>query len=250
MNAPRNSARPVPVLMPTTASPNGNAATPATEARSAPGDPLMVPIRSLGEKHRRHIGRHLRLLDAHDRYLRFGFAATDEHIDRYINALNFERDEIFGIYNRKLVLIAIAHLAYASGSSRGERAEFGVSVLKASRGRGFGRLLFEHSVMHARNNQVDLLLIHALSENIAMLRIARRAGAIIERDGSESEALLRLPMASFSSRMTEIVEDQFAEIDYQFKAQAKQLHDFLSALQMPRCAVSDSAEPPTSVAEH
>ena len=36
--------------------------------------------------------------------------------------------------------------------------------------------MFERAVIHARNEGVDLLFIHALSENTAMLKIARRAG--------------------------------------------------------------------------
>ena len=77
----------------------------------------MVPIRSLGENHRARIASHLKALDAHDRYYRFGFAANDEQIDRYVTGLDFERDEIFGIYNRDLELIAMAHLAYSSDTT-------------------------------------------------------------------------------------------------------------------------------------
>ena len=66
------------------------------------------------------------------------------------------------------------------------------------------------------------MFIHALSENTAMLRIARNAGAVIERTGSDAEAFLRLPPASLGSRMTEIVEDHYAQIDYRLKAQSKQ----------------------------
>jgi hypothetical protein len=52
--------------------------------------------------------------------------------------------------------------------------------------------LFERAVMHARNEGVDMLFIHALSENTAMLKIARNAGAaLVERDGSETEAYLQ-----------------------------------------------------------
>ena len=47
-------------------------------------------------------------------------------------------------------------------------------------------------MLHARNRGVQTLFIHALSENTAMLRIARNAGATVERDGPESEAWLRL----------------------------------------------------------
>ena len=71
-------------------------------------------------------------------------------------------------------------------------AEFAVSVSNSARGRGYGRRLFAHAGMHARNRQVDRLFIHALSENDVMLGIARKAGARVEQIGSESEAYLRL----------------------------------------------------------
>ena len=70
--------------------------------------PPIIPIRSLGEHHRAQILSHLLELDEHDRYLRFGFIAKDEHIARYVEGLNFEFDEVFGITNRKLALIAVA----------------------------------------------------------------------------------------------------------------------------------------------
>ena len=191
---------------------------------------LLVPIRSLGESHRAEIANHLLELDAHDRYLRFGFVANDERIERYVAGLDFERDEILGITNRKLSLIAVAHLAFSTETTTTPCAEFGVSVAKAARSRGFGALLFERAAMDARNKGVTLLFIHALSENTAMLRIARNAGAVIERMGSDSEAFLRLAPPSLGSRMTEIVEDHYAQIDYRLKAQSKQFVDMLSAI--------------------
>ena len=197
-------------------------------------NPVMVPIRSLGPGHRERITAHLLALDEHDRYLRFGYMANDEQITRYADGLNFERDEIFGIYNRKLELIAMAHLAFSVSPECRSCAEFGVSVLKHARGRGYGARLFDRAVMHARNEGVELMFIHALSENKAMLKIAHNAGATVERDGSESEAHLRLPPATLDSRVSEIVESQFAEMDYKLKAQAKQFRDFLAGLQGAR----------------
>ena len=59
-------------------------------------------------------------------------------------------------------------------AAAGPRAsEFGVSVLPKARRRGFGRRLFEHAMLHARNRGVETMFIHALSENTAMLKIAR-----------------------------------------------------------------------------
>jgi GNAT superfamily N-acetyltransferase len=213
--------------------PAGAAADPAKPA------PAMVPIRSLGPSHRERIAVHLLALDAQDRYLRFGYAANDEQVRRYAEGLNFERDEIFGIYNRRLELIAMAHLAFAEHPDCNSCAEFGVSVLKRARGRGYGARLFDRAVMHARNEGVDLMFIHALSENTAMLKIARNAGATVERDGSESEAYLRLPAATLDSRMTEIVHEQFAQTDYRLKVQAKQFWDLLGSVQDVRRGVRE-----------
>lgn len=190
----------------------------------------LVPIRSLGPRHRGRIATHLLALDESDRYLRFGYAASDEQISRYAEGLNFERDDIYGIFNRKLELIAMAHLAVSDDPEQAKNAEFGVSVLKAARGRGFGGRLFERAVMHARNEGRDTLFIHALTENTAMLKIARNAGATVERDGSESEAHVVLPSATLTTRLTEMVEDQMAEVDYGIKWQAKNIQDFLTDL--------------------
>jgi RimJ/RimL family protein N-acetyltransferase len=191
---------------------------------------LMVPIRSLGPSNRERIAAHLQALDAGDRYLRFGYPASDEQIRRYVDQLDFDRDDIFGIYNRRLDLIAMAHLAYTPLPEHANCAEFGVSVARSARGRGYGARLFDRAVMHARNAGVHMVFIHALTENTAMLRIARNAGALVQRDGSESEAFLELPSPSLDSRMAEMVEQQYGEVDYQLKRQAQQFWAFLASV--------------------
>lgn len=200
---------------------------------------LHVPIRSLGPGQRERIARHLLSLDEQDRYLRFGYMATDDQIRRYVDSIDFDHDEIFGIHNRWLDLIAIAHLAFSSNPASAQCAEFGVSVLKHARGRGYGARLFDRAVMHARNAGVELLFVHALSENAAMLKIARNAGATLERDGSETEAHLRLPPATLDSRIGQLVEEQFADTDYQLKKQARSFWSFLEGLQEVRKGVRE-----------
>ena len=76
-------------------------------------------------------------------------------------------------------------------------------------------------MLHARNRHVETMFIHALSENTAMLKLARGAGATIERDGSESEAWLKLPPDSFASHVDQLVIDRIAELDYRMKEQAR-----------------------------
>ena len=209
----------------------------------APRAPVVVPIRSLGENHRERIRAHLIALDDHDRYLRFGYAAGDEQIGRYVESLDFKRDEIFGVYNRKLELIAMAHLAYPPDKVHGCSAEFGVSVCKTARGRGYGARLFDRAAMHARNDGINQMFIHALSENTAMLKIARRAGAIVQRDGSESAAHLLLPAATLDSRISEIVHEQIAQADYQLKSHAKKFRAILDGFHTAHSDAADVSEP-------
>lgn len=185
-----------------------------------------VPIRSLGPRHRERITIHLLALEVSDRYLRFGYAATDAQISKYVDMLDFEQDEVFGIFSRRLELIAMAHLAHTVVAPKAGGAavsEFGVSVLPHARKRGFGRRLFEHATLHARNRGVETLMIHALSENTAMLKIARNAGANVVREGPESDAWLKLPPDTFASHVGELVEHHSAELNYRLKVRALQM---------------------------
>jgi len=196
-----------------------------------------IPIRSLERRHRRRIATHLLLLTPEDRYLRFGYGASDAQINNYAMGLDFVRDEVLGIFNRRLELVAMAHLAYqplatpqTPALSHRPMAEFGVSVLTPARGRGFGARLFEHATLHARNRGVQTMFIHALSENAPMLKIVRNAGAAVERDGSESEAWLRLPPDTMSSHVGEAIERHMAEVDFQLKRHARTLGTILDGV--------------------
>ncbi len=216
----------------------------ADSQRLSASTPVMVPIRSVSRLHREQIAQHLLGLSAHDRYLRFGYSANDEQIQRYVAELNFERDELFGIYSRKLELLALAHLAFSVSPGLSSCAEFGVSVVASARGRGYGARLFSRAVTHARNEGVDTLHIHALSENTAMLNIVRKAGATIQREGSESEAYLRLPPADLDSRLSEIVEERVAQTDYRLKVQAKQFWSLLGMFQDVRRGMRQARQRP------
>ncbi|MFM6999521.1 MAG: N-acetyltransferase family protein [Limnohabitans sp.] len=216
------------------------AAVDLSPAAGQKGGLRWIPIRALSPRHKPRIQMHLQSLDAQDRYLRFGYPATDEQIERYVQGLNFRRDEIFGVFNRRLELVAMAHLAYSVDPQWATCAEFGVSVSARQRGKGLGAKLFEHAVVHARNQGVSLLFIHALSENVAMLKIARHAGARVQRDGSESEAYLTVPAATLDSQVSGLFHEQMAEIDYQLKMQAQQFRRWLATVQEIRQGVREA----------
>lgn len=224
---------------PTDPASNPQEKPPGAAIEPPPGAPL-VPIRTLGTNDRPAMCLHLRSLDAHDRYLRFGLAMRDEQIDAYVEGIDFGRDDVFGIFNRSLRLIGMAHLAPGGDAQVGACAEFGVSVDADRRGRGYGDLLFARAITHARNHGVQLLFIHALSENAAMLHIARKAGAVLERDGSETEAYLRLPPATLDTQFSELLAEQVGRTDYMLKAQAQAFREMLSTLREIRQGVRDA----------
>ncbi|MEN9629003.1 MAG: hypothetical protein RJA10_2230 [Pseudomonadota bacterium] len=190
-----------------------------------------LAVRSLHASQRPQIEHHLLELGLHDRYLRFGYAATDAHVARYVEQMDFERDEVFGIFSRRLRLVAMAHLAFddtAGGAA--PVAEFGVSVLQRLRGRGIGARLFASACLHARNRGVDTLVVHALTENMAMLRIARSAGAVLQHDGADSTARLKLPPEDLGSHLSQMLEVQTGEIDYGLKAHALRMDRLLQSV--------------------
>ncbi len=186
-----------------------------------------IPIRSLGDDDRPAMVQHLLTLNDQDRYLRFGQAAGDEQIRHYVQGINLRDGEVMGIFNRKLELLGLSHLADLGPG----QAEFGVSVLPKARGRGFGQLLFDHACLHARARGVSELVIHTLTENAAMMAIAHRAGASIVRDAGEATARLALPPLDTSDRWLALLDDQAAEIDYRFKASRLRMQEMLATLE-------------------
>ena len=196
-----------------------------------------IPVRILSAKHRPKIAAHLISLGTQDRYLRFGYAATDEQIENYVAHLDFVRDDIYGVFNRRLDIVSMAHLAYSVDPAWLTCAEFGVSVDLKMRGRGLGARMFDRAMTHARNEGVSLLFIHALSENTPMLKIARKAGARVERDGSESDAYLSLQPANMDSQVNEFLEQGMADLDFQVKTRARQFLQVLRTLQEVRQGV-------------
>lgn len=193
----------------------------STQTNSRASASRRVPVRSLLARHRPRILVHLLALSPADRKLRFGYAASDALIGRYAEQIDFIDDELIGIFNRRLEVVAMAHLAYAGDGLGSGEAEFGVSVADCARGRGWGARLFELAVLHARNRGVDTLVIHALTENAPMLRIVRAAGAQVILEGPDALARLALPPGDALSRVDALIEHQVAEFDYGWKVNAR-----------------------------
>jgi GNAT superfamily N-acetyltransferase len=187
-----------------------------------PGRPAKrwIPVRRLRARHRERILAHLLDLNDADRLLRFRQLASDDNIKHYVGQLNFERDELFGVFNRRLELLALGHLACPPAgdtTDAQDKAEVGLSVSARARSLGLGTRLFAHAVARARQRGLRSLVILAARENLAMLQIARHAGASLTFAGGEVCAELHLPAHTARSRLSTWVQQRAAEWDYRFK---------------------------------
>ncbi len=200
-----------------------------------------LPVRQLHERHRPRVLEHLLALGDSDRQLRFGQVVSDHLLGQYAARLDFRHDEVFGIFDSQLQLVAMAHLAYDDGS---ELAEFGVTVQAHLRGRGIGSKLFERAVTQARNRGAQAMAIHIARENSAMLAIVRRAGAQIEFDGAEATAQLELPVHTLGTHVEALMDRQAANIDYRIKMQVLRLDRLWP--RRARAGRDEAAEVPTA----
>ena len=160
-------------------------------------------------------------------------ALGDSAVRAYVARIDFERDAAFGIFDDELRLTGVAHVARASG-----HAELGVSVLPGSRNRGYGAALLARALQRARNWGVRALFMHCLSENEAMMHLARKQDMAIVAETGEADAWLKLPPADASSHFGEVFAQRVALFDHALRAQAAAARRFAEAL-TPRTGSRD-----------
>jgi len=103
-------------------------------------------------------------------------------------------------------------------------------VLPAGRGLGLGQRLFDHAMVHARNRGAKAIVIHALTENRPMLKIAMRAGATLETSGPDAEAWLSLKPDTLATHLETTAQDVGAEVIFTVKSRALRVRQWVQAL--------------------
>lgn len=208
---------------------------PTPERKAKP----WILVKELSKRAHWRLRKHFLALDEHDRLLRFGSVLPDELIIRYVEGIDFERDTVFGVYDSRLKLVGVGHLAFAprdalpsraANTTKERVAEFGVSVSASARGMGVGSKLFERAAIRCRNADIDTLYMHCLSSNQVMMHIAKKAGMEIQREYGEADAYLRLPPANPASMLQEAMDEQVASFDYALKANARAAVKWLESL--------------------
>ena len=159
----------------------------------------------LRESDRAALEAHFLALDGEDRRLRFGSPIRDAVLREYVARLDFGRDGLFAVQDDYFHLLAVVHVAFS-----GENAELGLSVLGGRRGLGLGSALFTRAVIHLRNRGAAEVFVHCLSENGAMMHLARKHGMRVIPEGAETEARLELDPATPHSHYLEWMHDHHA----------------------------------------
>lgn len=184
-----------------------------------------IHVHRLTETARPKLLDHFLRLDTEDIRLRFGSPLGSEAIAAYVQGIDFDTDAVFGVYEDELELAAAAHVAFGP-----DGAELGVSVLPGHRSRGIGSALFARAVEHTRNRFVTRMYMHCLSENAAMMHIAKKSGMNICVDTGEAEAFLKLEPADQASLSGELMGQRLALFDYALKTQAAALRRITDSL--------------------
>ena len=174
---------------------------------------MTAEVQRLNEGARAKLTAHFLALPSDDRRLRFGGSLSDEAIAGYVGRIDFDRDAVFGVFADDLALVGVAHVAFTD-----DFAELGLSVLPQWRGRGAGSALFGRAAAHARNRSAANVFMHCLSENAAIMHIARKSGMTIVAAAGDVDAHLALSPASPSSIAGELLTDRLALYDYSLKA--------------------------------
>ena len=188
---------------------------------------MQIVTRELSRLERAALEGHLLALADEDRRLRFGVVLPDAAISDYVSGVDFGRDAVFGVFDESLRLVAAAHLARCEG-----HAELGVSVLPDWRGRGAGAALLARSHTHARNWGIRALFMHCLSENGAMMHLARKQGMCIVTQQGETDAWLKLPPADASSYAHELLAERLGLFDFALKRQLYAVRSIADALRL------------------
>jgi GNAT superfamily N-acetyltransferase len=188
---------------------------------------MQIATRELSRLERETLERHLLALGEEDRRLRFGVPLPDQAVRDYVARIEFERDAVIGVFDDSLQLAAAAHLARCGGF-----AELGISVLPDWRGRGAGAALLARSHTHARNWGIRVLFMHCLSENGAMMHLARKQGMRIVTDHGETDAWLELPPADASSYAAQLLAERLGLFDFALKRQLQAVRSITCALRL------------------
>lgn len=162
---------------------------------------MMHPIRSLPAVLWYRYRDHLVRLDGDDRRLRFGRTLDAAAISRFVAGLDPAGSRVLVFSDPTLAVRGAVLISLLPGGG----AELAFSIEAPWRRRGLGRDLAARALLWLRNRGIARAQVFCAGENLAMRRLARRAGFTLRLAGSECEGSVALAPASLRSLLREAV---------------------------------------------
>jgi RimJ/RimL family protein N-acetyltransferase len=159
-----------------------------------------------------------------DRYLRFGYPASDNNVMDYIekSLKNFSDTDMWFVVEKDNYFIGTVHVSLNKSSN--SYAELGFTVSPNHRNQGIGQYLFDRAATWAVMKGYNNLYTQCLSENKVMQHIAKKNGMTVVTIGQgEKEATLS---ASKSKAEAFYIDSLFDGLTFVDMAIQKQQHFF------------------------
>jgi RimJ/RimL family protein N-acetyltransferase len=147
----------------------------------------MYVFRSLLPYERQQFTQHLLRLSPADRRMRFGCAASDGYIQRYVGGIA-AGDPIYVAFDDALVVRGAAHVAFNDGT-----ADLGLSVEDGLRGQGLGTRLLQGALDLSQARGAHHFTSQCLTHNRWMMAHVKRLGFRVTSQDGESTATAELP---------------------------------------------------------
>lgn len=161
--------------------------------------------------------KHLKSLDAHSKYLRFGHHIQDGMIDQLCDQFEAEPEKniLFAIENDDLDFIAIGHVAIQ------EELELAFSVLKGYQGQGMGSIVMKRVIQWCRTHGKLKGCMVCLSSNAAIKHLCLKHGIHIHSEHGETMADIELDSPNITTYISEATDVNLAVADYMGKRMPK-----------------------------
>ena len=173
----------------------------------------MIPRKIMYEEDENRLWDHFLVdIQGHDRYLRFGYTASNDNIMSYLE--NAFKD--FGVSNMWFIaevddrVVGSVHVSISEDSV----AEMGFTVAPDFRGKGLGQDLFQRGATWAMMRGAKTLYTQCLSENQVMQHIAKKNGMTVVTIGyGEKEATINATKGTIQSYFDDKFFDNLAFVD-------------------------------------
>lgn len=188
----------------------------------------MIPRKIMYEQDECNLIDHFLIdIKGNDRYLRFGYQASNENVLNYLEGAfkDFGVTNMWFIAENEGRVIGSVHVSI----SENDVAEMGFTVSPDFRGQGLGQELFQRAATWAMMKGAKTLYTQCLSENQVMQHIAKKNGMTVVTIGyGEKEATIKATKGTIQSYFDDKFFDNLAFVDRAIEKQQTIYNTFAS----------------------